>query len=68
MTIYWTKLLVVVVLVSAIVLLSIFGKDMHPAVLPMLLGGLGTALAFLQSPTNNAKTTIAPPPMPPEDK
>lgn len=66
MTIYWTKLLVVALLITAIVLLSIFGKNMPPAVLPTLLGGLGTVLAMLLPPTTNPSTTIRPPPPMPD--
>lgn len=64
MTIYWNKLLVVAILVAGIVLLGVFGKNLPSAVLPTLLGGLGTALAMLLPPTEKARTTLRPPPMP----
>ncbi len=64
MSIYWSKVIVCVSLITAIVLLSIFGKSVPAGVLATLQGALGMALAMLLPPTSGAKTTIAPPPMP----
>lgn len=69
MTWYWNKVIIVVALIAAIVLLSVFGKNVPTGVLAMLQGALGTALAMMLPPTEKTKTglTMPPPASPPED-
>ncbi len=65
---YWRRTIEVAMLLGALVVIGIFWHNAPPAVVPVLLGLIGTALATGQSPMGNPTTTIRtmhPPPMPP---
>lgn len=46
----WKKVVMVSVLVAALVLLSIFGKDLPSGVLPSVTVALATVLGLMKSP------------------
>lgn len=68
MTIYWAKAVTAVALISAMVLISIFAKTLAPTIVPILVGLIGTSLAFLKpvAESNAAIAKSLPPPKYPQ--
>lgn len=70
MTFYWAMTVVATALIGAMVLICIFAKDSASVAMPVIIGLIGTALAFLKPPAESnaaiAKSKTLPPP--PEKK
>lgn len=68
-TFYWGKIFVIVAITTAIVLVIIFGvqRGVPGTAIAGIVAPLVLAVSQMLPGVSNAKTTIAPPPMPPAD-